>query len=276
MQGWDGGGEDLPARQAAQEEKKRLREEFGARLRVLLDLTGLSSRQFAARYPAYKDSTIRKYTSGTNLPPWDFLHDLLTEVARRTDDPAAPQRRTELFTAYRTVLVTIGADACGSDQNSLLLRLLDGEETLHRIREELAEVRARENQLLADLEEARADASTAARERRRHLEEETRVLAQRRGELVRHRSALFTELDDCRARLAVLEEVDGPGGLVPAGTGGGAGVHQAFPPAAARAAHLSRAAAEVPGLARPPVDRHRGGRGAPGRGWCRRRDLGGR
>jgi hypothetical protein len=218
-------------RRAAREEKDRLKAEFGARLKVLLDLAGLSSREFAARYPAYKDSTVRKYTLGTNLPPWDFLHDLLTEVARRTDDPAAPQRRTELFTAYRTVLVTIGADVRGSDQNSLLLRLLDGEETLHRLRDELAEVRARENQLLADLEEARrAGASQAARERQRQLEEETRILAERRGELVRRRSALVTELDDCRARLAVLEDADGPGDLVPAGTEGGAGVHQAFPP----------------------------------------------
>ncbi|WP_371558688.1 hypothetical protein OG416_38855 [Streptomyces longwoodensis] len=231
MQGWDGGGEDLPARREAREEKDRLKAEFGARLKVLLDLTGLSSREFAARYPAYKDSTVRKYTLGTNLPPWDFLHDLLTEVARRTDDPAAPQRRTELFTAYRTVLVTIGADVRGSDQNSLLLRLLDGEETLHRLREELAEVRARENQLLADLEEARRQtASPAARERQRQLEEETRTLAHRRSELVRHRGALVADLDDCRARLAVLEEADGPGDLVPTGTRAGAGPHQPYVP----------------------------------------------
>ncbi|WP_405694998.1 hypothetical protein [Streptomyces sp. NBC_01185] len=70
------------------------------------------------------------------LPP-----HLLTEVARRTDDPAAPQRRTELFTAYCTVPINVGADVHGSDHNSLLLRLLDGEEAPARLREELAEVR---------------------------------------------------------------------------------------------------------------------------------------
>ncbi|MFI0193088.1 hypothetical protein ACH4PW_36935 [Streptomyces sp. NPDC017082] len=243
---WDGGGKSVPARQEARKEKDRLKAEFGARLKVLLDLTGLSSREFAARFPAYKDATVRKYTLGTNLPPWDFLHDLLTEVARRTDDPAAPQRRAELFTAYRTVLVDIGADLRSSDQNSLLLRLLEGEETLHRLREELAGIRARENQLLADLEETgRADASPAARERQRRLEEETRVLAERRGELVRHRGALVTKLDDCRARLAVREEADGPGDLVPAGAGGGAGAHQAWipslPPASSPQPRKSRA-----------------------------------
>lgn len=84
----NGRGEDLPARRQAREERDRIKAAFGARLRVLLDLTGLSSREFAARFPAYKDSTVRKYTLGTNLPPWDFLNDLLTEVARRTDDPA--------------------------------------------------------------------------------------------------------------------------------------------------------------------------------------------
>ncbi|WP_327152914.1 NPCBM/NEW2 domain-containing protein [Streptomyces tubercidicus] len=231
----DGGGEDgILARRQAREEKDRLKAEFGARLKVLLDLTGLSSREFAARFPAYKDSTVRKYTLGTNLPPWDFLHDLLTEVARRTDDPAAPQRRTELFTAYRTVLVDTGADVRGSDQNSLLLRLLDGEEALRRLRDDLAEVRARENQLRLDLEEEtrRAQASPGAggQERRHRLEEESRALAQRRDELVHRRGALVTELDDCRGRLAVMEAAEGSGDLVPAGTGTGAGMHQASVP----------------------------------------------
>lgn len=55
-------------------------------------------------------------------------------------------------------------------------------------------------------------------ERLRRIEEETRALAQRRGELVHRRSALVTELDDCRARLAVLEETDGPGNLVRVGS----------------------------------------------------------
>ncbi|MEU1090909.1 NPCBM/NEW2 domain-containing protein [Streptomyces sp. NPDC005892] len=227
-------GEGILARRQAREEKDRLKAGFGARLKTLLDLTGLSSREFAARFPAYKDSTVRKYTLGTNLPPWDFLNDLLTEVARRTDDPAAPQRRTELFTAYRTVLVETGADLRGSDQNSLLLRLLDGEEALHRLGMELAEVRGRENQLRMDLEEetrrAPAAPGTGSEERRRRIEEESRALAARRDELVHRRGALVTELDDCRARLAVMEAADSSIDLVPAATGAGAGAHQAPPP----------------------------------------------
>ncbi|MFI8200897.1 NPCBM/NEW2 domain-containing protein [Streptomyces sp. NPDC085942] len=205
----NGQGEGLPARQEAREERDRVKAAFGARLRVLLDLSGLSSREFAHRYPAYKDSTIRKYTLGTNLPPWDFLHDLLTEVARRTDDPAAPQRRTELFTAYRDTLVRIGATPRGSDQNSLLLRLLDGEEALRRIVEELAEVRARETQLRLDLEEeARRTWPTPSpdsEDRKRRIEQESRELARRRDALVERRSALVTELDQCREQLRVFE-----------------------------------------------------------------------
>ncbi|MFJ2102904.1 NPCBM/NEW2 domain-containing protein [Streptomyces anulatus] len=226
-QGSDGDG--VVARQEERERKDRLKAEFGGRLRVLLDLTGLSSREFAQRYPAYKDSTVRKYTLGSNLPPWDFLHDLLTEVTRRTDDPAGPHRRTELFTAYRQVLVDTGADVRGSDQNSLLLRLLDGEEALARLGAELAEVRARENQLLTnltDLEEQirQAGASAAgagAEDRKRQLEEEGRVLAGRRGGLVQRRSGLIAELDTCRSQLAALEDTES--GLVPVSGTGGAG-----------------------------------------------------
>ncbi|WP_405192816.1 NPCBM/NEW2 domain-containing protein [Streptomyces anulatus] len=170
---------------------------------------------------------------GSNLPPWDFLHDLLTEVTRRTDDPAGPHRRTELFTAYRQVLIDTGADVRGSDQNSLLLRLLDGEEALARLGAELAEVHARENQLrtdLTDLEEqirqagaSAASASAGAEDRKRQLEEEGRVLAGRRGDLVQRRSGLITELDACRTQLATLEDAGTESGLVPVSTSGGAG-----------------------------------------------------
>ncbi|QKW48162.1 NPCBM/NEW2 domain-containing protein [Streptomyces microflavus] len=220
----NGQGEGLPARRQAREDRDRIKAAFGTRLRVLLDLTGLSSREFAARFPAYKDSTVRKYTLGTNLPPWDFLNDLLTEVARRTDDPAAPQRRTELFTAYRDTLVRTGATTRGSDQNSLLLRLLDGEEALRRIVDELAEVRARETQLRSDLEEeARraGPAPTPESDARQHrLEEEGLHLAQRRDALVERRSALVGDLDRCRELLGALEAADGGegsggGGVIP-------------------------------------------------------------
>ncbi|MFE1893725.1 NPCBM/NEW2 domain-containing protein [Streptomyces microflavus] len=209
----NGQGEGLPARRQAREDRDRIKAAFGTRLRVLLDLTGLSSREFAARFPAYKDSTVRKYTLGTNLPPWDFLNDLLTEVARRTDDPAAPQRRTELFTAYRDTLVRTGATLRGSDQNSLLLRLLDGEEALRRIVDELDEVRARETQLRLDLEEEIRRAGPAptpdSKARQHRLGEEGRHLSQRRDALVERRSALVGDLDRCRELLGALEAADG-------------------------------------------------------------------
>ncbi|WP_327173793.1 NPCBM/NEW2 domain-containing protein [Streptomyces sp. NBC_01335] len=255
--GEGGAGDGILARRQARAEKDRLKAGFGARLKVLLDLTGLSSREFAARFPAYKDSTVRKYTLGTNLPPWDFLDDLLTEVARRTDDPAAPQRRTELFTAYRTVLIDTGADLHGSDQNSLLLRLLDGEETLRRLGVELAEVRGRENELRQDLEEelrrAQAAPGTGHQERRRRLEEEGGALAARRDELVHRRGAVVTELDDCRGRLAVMEAAEGSGDMVPAGTGAGAGAHQASVPPLPPGSPTTPAAPSKHGGRRPLV-----------------------
>ncbi|MFE0776797.1 hypothetical protein [Streptomyces sp. NPDC058861] len=128
-------GAEAPARRVvvSNEEKDRLRKEFGGRLRGLLELAGLSSRVFAQRYPAYHDSTIRKYIAGGNLPAWDFLRDLLAEVDRRITDPVADQRAAELFTAYRAVLVAVGATTGGSDHNSLLLRLYDGEMMLRRL-----------------------------------------------------------------------------------------------------------------------------------------------
>ncbi|MEV0920199.1 NPCBM/NEW2 domain-containing protein [Streptomyces sp. NPDC049967] len=225
-----GSDERTVARREEQKRKDDLKKAFGERLRVLLGLAGLSSREFAQRYPAYKDSTVRKYVLGASLPPWDFLHDLLTEVTRRTDDPAGPQRRTELFTAYRQVLVDIGANIRGSDQNSLLLRLLDGEEVLARFVEELAEVRARESQLREDLEEeirrTWPPMAPDSEDRQHQLEEERRLLAERRNELVRRRGELIAELDGCRARLAVIEEADGSGDVVPVSSGSGAGLHQ--------------------------------------------------
>lgn len=255
------GGDGVVARQEARERKDRLKAEFGGRLRVLLDLTGLSSREFAQRYPAYKDSTVRKYTLGSNLPPWDFLHDLLTEVTRRTDDPAGPHRRTELFTAYRQVLIDTGADVRGSDQNSLLLRLLDGEEALARLGDELSQVRARENQLrtdLADLEEQIRRAGTptsgaGAENRKRELEEESRLLAVRRSALVERRSSLITELDTCRTQLAALEDTGTGGGLVPVTTRGGAGQDQTgtLPPVPPQPPGLSPGAGGQPGTKEP-------------------------
>lgn len=214
----DADADGLPARaeeDLSREDRDQLKAAFGQRLRTLLDMTGLSSRAFAQAYPAYKDFTIRKYTLGTNLPPWDFLRDLLTEVARRTEDRAGEQRATELFAAYRLVLLRTGAHPHGSDQNSLLLRLFDGETELRRRSEELDGVRTREDQLRADLAElraARADGSTASATQERRLEEEGEALARRRAELAQRRTELIADMDRSRAHLLLLQETDPAGG----------------------------------------------------------------
>lgn len=194
-----------------------MKAEFGSRLRTLLNLTGLSSRQFAQRYPAYKDSTVRKYLLGTNLPAWDFLHALLTEVTRRTDDPAGPQRRTELFTAYRQILVDIGADVHGSDQNSLLLRLHDGEQALGELTRDIELLHEGADQVRERLEEERrtADDSDAIRD----LERQSAELTGRREALASRRADLAGDLERCRMLLQLMEQTPGTGPALGAGTG---------------------------------------------------------
>lgn len=205
---WGQDDAGVPARRTglSNEEKDRLRTEFGQRLRVLLELAGLSSRAFAQRYPAYRDSTIRKYTSGKNLPPWDFLRDVLAEVGRTTADAAGEQRAAELYGAYRTMLVRFGADVRGSDQNSLLLRLYDGEQILAELNRDIKLLREGETRLLAQLEEARAGGDSG---RTRELELQGEELVGRREALISRRTDLVGDLERCRA-LIQLREARGP------------------------------------------------------------------
>ncbi|WP_158754542.1 NPCBM/NEW2 domain-containing protein [Streptomyces sp. NRRL F-2580] len=177
-------------------------------------MTGLSSREFAQLYPVYKDSTIRKYVLGANLPPWDFLRDLLTEAARRTGDRHGEQRARELFDAYRELLVQLGADVRGSDQNSLLLRLLDGERALNQLGVELSGIRDREDRLrenLARLQNAAAD-GTGSGEAAGQLREQGEALARQGEVLDRRRVDLVADLDRTRSHLMLLEAAEESGG----------------------------------------------------------------
>ncbi|MFE5914794.1 NPCBM/NEW2 domain-containing protein [Streptomyces wedmorensis] len=184
-------------------------------MRSLLTVTGLSSREFAQLYPAYKDSTIRKYVLGANVPPWDFLRDLLTEVSRRTGVRDADQRGQELFDAYRDLLVRLGADVRGSDQNSLLLRLFDGERALHQLSLELSSIRDSEDRLrdnLARLEATAAAGGTDTSEAVQQLREQNESLARQSAELTQRRADLVADLDRTRAHLKALEAAEDRGG----------------------------------------------------------------
>ncbi|MFH8692693.1 hypothetical protein OG333_38535 (plasmid) [Streptomyces anulatus] len=203
QQGQDGAGVPVHRTGLSNAEKDRLRADFGRRLRELLDLAGLSSRAFAQRYPAYRDSTIRKYTLGKNLPPWDFLRDLLAEVGRSVTDAASEQRASELYNAYRTTLVRFGADVRGSDQNSLLLRLYDGEQILAELNQEIELLREGERRLLAQLEQARAGGDSR---RARELELQGEELVGRREALVSRNADLVGDLERCRALIRMREE----------------------------------------------------------------------
>ncbi|WP_330321660.1 hypothetical protein OG927_35955 (plasmid) [Streptomyces clavifer] len=210
--GQDGGGGDLLARQRERERKDGLRAQFGQRLRELLALAGLSSRAFAQHYPAYRDPTIRKYTSGKNLPPWEFLRDLLAEVDCRAPGPGGEQRAAELFTAYRSVLVLLGADIRGSDQNSLLLRLYDGEQVLAELTRDIELLREGADQVHERIEEERRtsdDSDTIS-----DLERQGTELAGRREALVSKRADLVGDLERCRMLLQLTEQTPGSA-LVP-------------------------------------------------------------
>jgi hypothetical protein len=211
----------VPARRTglSNEEKDQLRAEFGQRLRELLELAGLSSRVFAQRYPAYRDSTIRKYTSGKNLPPWDFLRDLLIEVDQSTAAPAGDQWAAGLFDAYRTVLVRMGADSRGSDQNSLLLRLYDGEQVLAELTRDIGLLREGADQVRERLEVARR--TTDDSDGIRDLERQGAELAGRREALVSKRADLVGDLERCRMLLQLTEQTPGSELVPEAGPGEG-------------------------------------------------------
>lgn len=226
---------------ASREDRDELRKEFGQRLRSLLDVTGLSTREFAQLYPAYKDSTIRKYTLGTNLPPWDFLRDLVTEADRRST--GSGESAETLLNAYRALLVRLGAVVTGSDQNSLLLRLLDGEAALQRQQTLISDLTARELHLAAEIERL----SSAHRPRSvepDRLREELAQVAGRKELLVRQRMELVGDLDRTRALLVLLQDGDGDAQdqLPPAGGGPS---HPAVPPTGRGQRRLLAVAAAV-------------------------------
>lgn len=198
--------------------KDKRRAGFGKTLGTLLRSTGLSSRDFARLYPVYNDSTIRKYVGGISLPPWNFLRDLREQVALRAGDNEEVRKLSaRLFTDYREVLVEVGADLTGSDQNSLLLRLLEGEPRLAEVTEKLAEVTVQRDRLRAEVDRLRSSGQSGARVN--HLRAEADKLAHESARLARQRGELAGDMDRCRALLHLMEQdSDGPGAAdMPAG-----------------------------------------------------------
>ncbi|MER7623791.1 hypothetical protein [Streptomyces sp. NPDC126503] len=203
----------------SRDEKDEKRADFGVKLGTLLSSTGLSSRGFARIYdPVYNDSTIRKYVGGTSLPPWNFLRDLREQVALRAGDNVdAMELSAVLFTEYRKVLVEVGAELTGSDQNSLLLRLLEGEPRLAEVTEKLAEVTAQRDRLRAEVDRLRSSGQSGARVNR--LRAEADKLSHQSARLARQRGELEGDMDRCRALLHLMEQhSEGPGAAdMPAG-----------------------------------------------------------
>ena len=59
-------------------------------LRELLTGLGVSSRRYAARRH-YSPGTVSRYFSGRRLPPWEFVFNLLQDVAENRGSPATPE-----------------------------------------------------------------------------------------------------------------------------------------------------------------------------------------
>ncbi|MFE6779266.1 response regulator, partial [Streptomyces sp. NPDC057676] len=82
--------------------------EFAILLRELFDGLGISVRRYAAR--RYRDpGTISRYLRGNRVPPWEFVVDLLTDLAAARGTAATPEAVDLLRARHRAAIQTSGS-----------------------------------------------------------------------------------------------------------------------------------------------------------------------
>ncbi|WEV26416.1 response regulator [Streptomyces sp. 71268] len=82
--------------------------QFAVMLRELFAGLGISVRRYAAR--RYRDpGTISRYLSGTRVPPWEFVLDLLTDLAAARSVPTTPDAVELLRERHRAAIHTSGS-----------------------------------------------------------------------------------------------------------------------------------------------------------------------
>ncbi|MBB5935395.1 ATP-binding SpoIIE family protein phosphatase [Streptomyces zagrosensis] len=93
-------------------------------LRSLFRSLNLSVTRYAARRFLDK-SAVSRYLSGTRMPPWEFVHNLLHDVAEHSGNSVTPQTLGLIDGLYRQALAARGST---SDRIQLLqLRLADAD-----------------------------------------------------------------------------------------------------------------------------------------------------
>lgn len=177
--------------------------EFATALRELFAGLGVSVRRYAAR--RYRDAgTISRYLSGSRVPPWEFVVDLLTDLAEVRGSAVTPNT-IELVRDLHRAAVQTGSSA-GHAVEVLQHQLADADRearTSSATEDALGEALLDRRHKIADLEVRLGELEVswaAERERAESLERALPDLA----ELVRERDTLQREV---RRLTGELEEV---------------------------------------------------------------------
>src|ERR1044072_5603960 len=176
---------------------------FAVELRKLFDGLGVSVRRYAAR--RFRDpSTISRYLSGTRVPPWEFVIDLLADLAECRGSAATPPAIEVVRELHRSAVRTSGSP--GHALEILQIQLADADREARRssVHEDaLGEALLDRRHRIADLEVrlSQTEAAWAA--------ERARAAALERNfpdhqELVKERDLLRQEV---RRRTEGLEDV---------------------------------------------------------------------
>ncbi|MFI2761450.1 chromosomal replication initiator protein DnaA [Streptomyces echinatus] len=190
-------GGDLP------EESRALAEA----LRRLFDGLGISVRRYAAR--RHRDpGSLSRFLNGTRIPPWEFVHDLIRDVAEEQGRAPTPEAIELMRRLHRTALAYGGSalnrvqaledELADADRQSLrsaaLVRALEGA---------LADTQQRATDLELQIRQLHGHQDRTAAEKNKALqlyEDQVTALLRERQDLMEQVEALGEELKDAHAR----------------------------------------------------------------------------
>ncbi|GAA3153132.1 hypothetical protein GCM10010521_46240 [Streptomyces rameus] len=190
-------GGDLP------EESRALAEA----LRRLFDGLGISVRRYAAR--RHRDpGSLSRFLNGTRIPPWEFVHDLIRDVAEEQGRAPTPEAIELLRRLHRTALACGGSalnrvqaledELADADRQSMrsaaLVRALEGA---------LADAQHRAADLELQIRQLHGHQDRSAAERDKTLrlyEDQVTALLRERQDLMEQVEALGEDLKDAHAR----------------------------------------------------------------------------
>ncbi|WP_225823198.1 chromosomal replication initiator protein DnaA [Streptomyces naphthomycinicus] len=190
-------GGDLP------EESRALAEA----LRRLFDGLGVSVRRYAAR--RHRDpGSLSRFLNGTRIPPWEFVQDLIRDVAEQQGRAPTPDAIELMRRLHRTALAYSGSalhrvqaledELADADRQSLrsaaLVRALEGA---------LADAQQRATDLEVQIRQLHGHQDRTAAEKEKTLrlyEDQVTALLRERQDLMERVEALGEELQDAHAR----------------------------------------------------------------------------